>query len=185
MSLFKNCSCWPFILTNDHISSVCLYSLPQISSILVQCRDVSESGHVFYGNSLQFCLKITKRDCVFCGTSLHILWYTWFWDFHDDNDIKECMIDNSFSVFNCSIRSLSGNDDSLQIMLSELHFPVSVIGLIETKLECNQNLIAKARNGSLWFYISTRQNKCSWSWFLYKKPVKIFTSVWCILFRNR
>ena len=62
-------------------------------------------------------------------------------NFHDDKDINKCMIDNSFSVLNCNTGSLSANFDNFHNMLSELHFPFSIIGLTETKLKCDQNPI--------------------------------------------
>ena len=93
-------------------------------------------------------------------------------DFHDDKDINECMNDNSFSILNCNIRSLSANFDNFQNMLSKLHFPFSVIGLTETKLKCDQNQIA---NTELVAYNFISQPRW-WSWFLHKKTVEIFTS---------
>jgi hypothetical protein len=47
----------------------------------------------------------------------------------------------SFSIFNCSIRSLSANFDALVNLISELYFPFSVIGMSETKIKVDHDLI--------------------------------------------
>ena len=59
-------------------------------------------------------------------------------DFHSNKDISACFSSNAFSILNCNIRSLQANMDNLINMLSELYFPLSVIGLTETKLKTDQ-----------------------------------------------
>ena len=60
-------------------------------------------------------------------------------DFHSNHDITECFSnEQTFSVINCNIRSLSANFDSWVDMLSELYFPFSLIGLTETKIKAEQ-----------------------------------------------
>lgn len=50
-------------------------------------------------------------------------------DFHANEDIINCLTSNSLSFLNCNIRSLQANFDNLVNMLSELYFPVSVLGV--------------------------------------------------------
>ena len=51
------------------------------------------------------------------------------------------LINQSFSIINCNIRSLSTNFDSLTNMLSNLYFSFSLIGLTETKIKSDQTQI--------------------------------------------
>ena len=63
-------------------------------------------------------------------------------DFHNNFDISQCFSNNqSFSIINCNIRSLSTNFDSLTNMLSNLYFSFSLIGLTETKIKSDQTQI--------------------------------------------
>jgi hypothetical protein len=62
-------------------------------------------------------------------------------DFHTSNYIKECMNRKSFPILNCNIRSLSANFDALVNLISELYFPFSVIGMSETKIKVDHDLI--------------------------------------------
>ena len=48
---------------------------------------------------------------------------------------------NSLSFLNCNIRSLQANFDNLVNMLSELHFPISVLSVTETKLKNDQEAL--------------------------------------------
>ena len=59
-------------------------------------------------------------------------------EFHDNHHIKDCFSTKSFSVLNCSIRSLSANFNTLAQMLSELYFSFSIIGLTEIKIRKNE-----------------------------------------------
>ena len=54
-------------------------------------------------------------------------------DFHSNQDIINCLSSNSLSFLNCNVRSLQANFDNMVNMLSELYFPISVIGVTETK----------------------------------------------------
>lgn len=62
-------------------------------------------------------------------------------DFHANKDIVDCLSTNAFSSLNCNIRSLQANVDNLIYMLSELYFPLSLIGLTETKKKIDQDVI--------------------------------------------
>ena len=62
-------------------------------------------------------------------------------DFHVNKDISACLSNNAFSFLNCNIRSIQANIDNLINMLSELYFPLSIIGLTETKLKIDQEQI--------------------------------------------
>jgi len=54
----------------------------------------------------------------------------------------QCFSNNqSFSIINCNIRSLSKNFDNLTNMLSNLYFSFSLIGLTETKIKSDQTQI--------------------------------------------
>ena len=73
----------------------------------------------------------------FCFYSTH--------DFHSNYDINECLLSGqSFSLINCNIRSLSANYDKLSNMLSELYFPLSLIGLSEIKQKIDQTPISNS-----------------------------------------
>ena len=64
-------------------------------------------------------------------------------DFHSNYDINERLLhDQSFSLINCNIRSLSANFDKLSNMLSELYFPFSLIGLTEIKQKIGESPIS-------------------------------------------
>ncbi len=62
-------------------------------------------------------------------------------DFHVNKDISTCLSSNAFSFLNCNRRSFQANIENLTNMLSELYFPLSVIGLTETKLKIDQEEI--------------------------------------------
>lgn len=62
-------------------------------------------------------------------------------DFHANEDIINCLTSNSLSFLNCNIRSLQANFDNLVNMLSELYFPISVVGVTETKLKNDQDAL--------------------------------------------
>ena len=50
-------------------------------------------------------------------------------------EILAGLSNNAFSFLNCNIRSIQANIDNLINMLSELYFPLSIIGLTKTKLK--------------------------------------------------
>ena len=62
-------------------------------------------------------------------------------DFHANEDIINCLTSNSLSFVNCNIRSLQANFDNLVNMLSELYFPISLLGVTETKLKNDQDTL--------------------------------------------
>ena len=91
-------------------------------------------------------------------------------DFHINQDVIECYDgSNSFSVLNCNIRSLSANFDNLVNMLSELHYPFSLIGLSETKIKFGQDSIINCELPGYYFCIPAQLFKCRWCWIFYKK----------------
>ena len=78
-------------------------------------------------------------------------------DFHGNYYIHEYFLNKCFSALHCNIRSLSANFDNLQLMLSELYLPFSVVGLTEIKLKA----------GRLFTPFSIQSFKCWKIWFLY------------------
>ena len=63
-------------------------------------------------------------------------------DFHCNYDINDLSTHSkSFAALNCNIRSLQSNHENLVHMLSELQFPFSVIGLSETKLKVDKDIL--------------------------------------------
>ena len=63
-------------------------------------------------------------------------------DFHSDSEIGECLSDaSSFLAIHCNLQSLSANFDNFYHMLAELYFPLSVIGISETRIRINQDLL--------------------------------------------
>ena len=63
-------------------------------------------------------------------------------NFHSNSNIFDCLsINCAFSILNSNIRSLSSKFEDLTTMLSELYFPFSVIGLTETNIKVNQQLL--------------------------------------------
>ena len=62
-------------------------------------------------------------------------------EFHLNQDIINCLSSNSLSFLNCNIRSLQANFDNLVNMLSELYFPIPVIGVTETKLKNDREIL--------------------------------------------
>ena len=62
-------------------------------------------------------------------------------DFHVNKDISACLSNNAFSFLNCNMRSIQANIDNLIKMPSELYFPLSIIGLTETKLKIDKEEI--------------------------------------------
>lgn len=64
-------------------------------------------------------------------------------DFHSNCDIVECSADlQPFSTLHFNIRSLAANYDHFIHMLTELYFPFSVIGLSETKIKVDQDILS-------------------------------------------
>ena len=67
-------------------------------------------------------------------------------DFHSNSDIVECSTNHkAFSALHCNIRSLSANFDNFNHMLSELNYSFSLIGLTETKLRVNIEMLINAK----------------------------------------
>ena len=63
-------------------------------------------------------------------------------DFHSDSEISKCLSDaSSFLAIHCNLRSLSANFDKFYHMLTELYFPSSIIGISETQIRTNQDLL--------------------------------------------
>ena len=62
-------------------------------------------------------------------------------DFHADVDINNLSASNNVSVLHSNIRSLSGNHEKLLVMLDQLNFKFSVIGLSEIKLKVDQSFL--------------------------------------------
>ena len=63
--------------------------------------------------------------------------------FHSNYEITECLLsDQSFSLTNCNIRSLSANFEKMSNMLSELYFSFSLIGLTVIKQKIGQSPIS-------------------------------------------
>ena len=56
------------------------------------------------------------------------------------NKALACLSNNAFFL-NCNVRSIQANIHNLINMLSELYFPLSIIGLTETKLKIDQEEI--------------------------------------------
>ena len=63
-------------------------------------------------------------------------------DFCCSPNVNECFSDEYFSILHCNIRSLTVNFDNLQTMLSNLYFPLSIVGLTEIKLKVGQDLLS-------------------------------------------
>ena len=78
-------------------------------------------------------------------------------DFHGNHYIHEYFFNKCFSALHCNIRSLSANFDNLQLKLSELYLPFSVVGLTRIKLKA----------GRLFTHFSIQSFKCWRIWFLY------------------
>ena len=78
-------------------------------------------------------------------------------DFHVNKDISACLSSNAFSFLNCNcnIRSTQAKIYILINMLSELYFPLSAIGLTETKLKIDQEEILNINiPGYSFFYLN-------------------------------
>ena len=63
------------------------------------------------------------------------------YDFHSNQGIINCLSSNSLSFLNCNIRSLQANFDNLANMLTELYFLISVVGVTETKLKNDKEVL--------------------------------------------
>jgi hypothetical protein len=55
--------------------------------------------------------------------------------------LMKCSVNSFFSVFHCNIRSLGANFDMLTALLSCIQYKFSVIGLTETKIVQNKNIV--------------------------------------------
>ena len=62
-------------------------------------------------------------------------------DFYYSPNVNECFSDEYFSILYCYIRSLTDNFGKLQTMLSNLYFPLSIVGLTEITLKVGQDLL--------------------------------------------
>ena len=62
-------------------------------------------------------------------------------DFHSNQDIINCLSSTSLSFLNYNIRSLQANFNNLVNMLSELYYPISVIGVTERKLKNDRQIL--------------------------------------------
>ena len=58
--------------------------------------------------------------------------------FHTSLEIQNVKDHNYFSFMHINLRSLSANFDNLLVMLEELQFPFSIMGLSETKIMLHQ-----------------------------------------------
>ena len=77
-------------------------------------------------------------------------------DLHYSPYVNECFSDEYLSILHCNIRNLTANFDNLQTMLSNLYFPLSIVGLTEIKLIVGQNLLSNTyllgNYTKIWFY---------------------------------
>ena len=63
-------------------------------------------------------------------------------EFHSNNDIIQCLShDKAFSALHCNIRSLAANHDNFLHLISELIYKFPLIGLSETKISIDKELI--------------------------------------------
>ena len=62
-------------------------------------------------------------------------------DFHNNQEIANCFSEKHFSFIHCNVRSISANLDNLTNMLNELHYPFTIVGLTETKLNISKDSI--------------------------------------------
>jgi hypothetical protein len=60
-------------------------------------------------------------------------------DFLNCGEISSLPKHDLFSTIHCNIRSLAANIDKLSLLLSQLKFPFSVIGISETKIKQQQD----------------------------------------------
>ena len=64
-------------------------------------------------------------------------------EIHSNNDIIQCLsYDKALSALHCNIRSLAANHDNFLHLISELSYKFSLIGLSETKLSIDIELIS-------------------------------------------
>ena len=59
-------------------------------------------------------------------------------DFHNNQEIANCFSEKHFYFIHCNVRSISANLDNLTNMLNELHYPFTIVGLTETKLNISK-----------------------------------------------
>ena len=85
--------------------------------------------------------SLTQILTSICPADLNFNYFTTH-DFHANEDIINCLTSNSLPFLNCNIRSVQANFDNLVNMLSELYFPISVLGVTETKLKNDQDALA-------------------------------------------
>ena len=63
-------------------------------------------------------------------------------EFHSNNDVSECLSNyKAISALHCNIRSISANYENLLNMLTDLYFSFSLIGLSETWIRVNKELV--------------------------------------------
>ena len=61
--------------------------------------------------------------------------------FHSDNEIKNAITTDTFSMLHCNTRSISANFDTLNQLLCDLNHPFSVISSTETKLKVDEEVL--------------------------------------------
>ena len=70
-------------------------------------------------------------------------------DYYSTREFQTCLeiqnlkMNNSISFMHGNIRSIAANYDKLYVMLDELQFPFSIIGLSETKIKTHDNVYSK------------------------------------------
>ena len=121
LSFNSNSSC----LCSSRIDSLKLDSLP--------CFDIVTSlSKIQTLNNIDIDQQLPNQT-NFSYYSIH--------DFHDNSVIRSSKNNNSFSLLHCNIRSLVRNSDKLYSLLHDLQYPFSIIGLSETKIKSDQDLL--------------------------------------------
>ena len=96
-----------------------LESLPHLNIL-------SNSDHISHSNDVDIDLQLPIHN-NFDYYSIN--------EFHTSLEIQNLKDHNYFSFMHINLRNLSANFDNLSVMLEELQFPFSIMGLSETKIK--------------------------------------------------
>jgi len=76
-------------------------------------------------------------------------------EFHSNEDIRSTISDKAFSALHFNIRSLAANFDYFFLMLSDMNYSFSVIGLSETTCKSWNEFLFEYQSPWLLFPVST------------------------------
>ena len=119
---------------NSNTKCICSTNISKSKLSLLPRLEITEST-----SKIPF-LSHVDADQNLPALNLNFTYYS-VHPFLSDNEIKNAITTDTFSMLHCNTRSISANFDTLNQLLCDLNHPFSVIGLSETKLKVDEEVL--------------------------------------------